>query len=192
MPCHYLRCHLHHRHCPQHQSALPPLLLSSPLFPLAPTPRDPPWPPPLAPNHDSTDPTSRTPIARWKAKTYGAAKAAKFALPPTLPPQYSLNMCAIAVVATATTLPSCRQWCCNAAAPKRQGMPATALSPCRCQPQSTPKKPLPVPWTRRPKGGCRGRRHFALVERHTVILFCWQFVLLFVLRSLAFFCQAEH
>jgi hypothetical protein len=23
-------------------------------------------------------------------------------------------------------------------------------------------------------------------------LFCWQFVLLFVLRSLAFFCQAEH
>jgi hypothetical protein len=29
-------------------------------------------------------------------------------------------------------------------------------------------------------------------EGHTVLLFCWQFVLLFVLRSLAFFCQAEH
>jgi len=27
---------------------------------------------------------------------------------------------------------------------------------------------------------------------HTVLLFRWQFVLLFVLRSLAFFCQAEH
>jgi len=27
---------------------------------------------------------------------------------------------------------------------------------------------------------------------HTVLLFCWQFVLLFVLRSLAFFCQAKH
>ncbi len=30
------------------------------------------------------------------------------------------------------------------------------------------------------------------VVRHTVLLFCWQFVLLFVLRILAFFCQAEH
>jgi hypothetical protein len=27
---------------------------------------------------------------------------------------------------------------------------------------------------------------------HTVLLICWQFVLLFVLRCLAFFCQAEH
>jgi hypothetical protein len=34
----------------------------------------------------------------------------------------------------------------------------------------------------------QGSWHFG----HTVILFCWQFVLLFVLRSLAFFCQAEH
>jgi hypothetical protein len=31
-----------------------------------------------------------------------------------------------------------------------------------------------------------------IVERHTVLLFCWQFVLLFVLQSLAFICQAEH
>jgi hypothetical protein len=64
---------------------------------------------------------------------------------------------------TATALPSCRRWCCNAAAPKRQGTPATALSPRRCQPQSTLKTPLPVPCTWRPKGGRRGGA--ALVER---------------------------
>ncbi len=29
-------------------------------------------------------------------------------------------------------------------------------------------------------------------DPHTVLLFCWQFVLLFVLLCLAFFCQAEH
>ena len=63
---------------------------------------------------------------------------------------------------TATALPSCRRWCCNAAAPKRQGTPATALSPRRCQPQSTLKTPLPVPCTWRPKGGRRGGA--ALVE----------------------------
>ena len=60
----------------------------------------PPGRPPPAPNHDSTDPTSRTPIARCKAKTYGAAEAAKSALSPPLPSQYSSNACAIAANAT--------------------------------------------------------------------------------------------
>ena len=38
----------------------------------------------------------------------------------------------------------------------------------------------------------RGASPFPPFDGHTVLLFCWQFVLLFVLRSLAFFCQAEH
>jgi hypothetical protein len=98
MPCQYPCCRLHHHHCPQHQSAPPPMLLSLPSFP-GPNPEGPPRPRPLAPNRKSTNPTSCTPIARWKAKTYGTAKAAKLALPPPPPPQFSSNTCAIAAVA---------------------------------------------------------------------------------------------
>ena len=86
MPSHYPCCNLHHRHCPHHQSAPPPLLLPLPSFP-GPDPEGSPLAaPPPVPNRDSTDLTSHT---RWKAKTYGATKAAKSTLSPPPPPQYS-------------------------------------------------------------------------------------------------------
>jgi hypothetical protein len=85
-------------------------------------------------------------------------------LPPTLP-----HRCPTAAPPLLPTLP---HRCPAAAAAATAAAPPL---PCRCQ------------CRRRSRCQCRHRS-----AGHTVILFCWQFVLLFVLRSLAFFCQAEH